>query len=140
MSVNDPIDNNQRSELRVPHNETLYVEIYGVGAGTPDDALSATLCASETVDVSANGLQVKIKDAMQSGTIHRLGVIREKTGERFVLMGEVKWQKRLPGQAGFMTGLLLYESDETSIAEWKRAVADMLSDDGFPDGVDKTCC
>lgn len=137
MSTRDkPNGSNVRSELRLPHNETLYVELFGAGLGDADHILATSLSVSETVDVSANGLQVRMKDVLQPGTIHRLSVIREKTGERFDLMGEVKWQKRLPGSSGYMTGLALFESDDTSIAEWKLAVAGMLKEEG----VDKNCC
>jgi hypothetical protein len=137
MSTNDkPGGLNARSELRLPHNETLYVELYGAGMGSTDNVLSASLTVTETADVSANGLQVKMKTVLQTGTIHRLCVIRDSTGERFNLIGKVKWQKRLPGSTGYMTGISLFESDETSIAEWKLAVAAMLRDEGG----DKACC
>ncbi len=138
MSTMDkPEGLNARSELRLPHNETLYVELHGTPSGAiQDGVLATTLSVSETADVSANGLQIKMKDALQTGAIHRLSVIRESTGERFLLTGKVKWQKRLPGSSGYMTGIALYDSEDTSIAEWKLAVAAMLHEAGG----DKGCC
>lgn len=139
-SLDKPGGPNQRAEVRLPHHETLYVELMAAGLGMASGAegslVSASVSVSETIDVSANGLQVKLRQVLQPGTIHQLAVIRESTGERFRLMGEVKWQRRLPGSAGYLTGLSLFESEETSIAEWKLAVAAMLASEGG----DRSCC
>ncbi|AZZ91777.1 PilZ domain-containing protein [Hahella sp. KA22] len=129
MSVKEnPLDDNQRTEPRLPHNEVIYVEIMTPGAVESDD-LNPAVRATETVDISANGLQVRIPEALRVGAILQICILREKTGDKFHLTAEVKWRKRLPGTYGYMTGLAFFESEETSIAEWKLAVSAMFSDE-----------
>lgn len=129
MSIKDaPENDNLRAEPRLPHDEVIYVEIYTPCVIESDDLGPATR-ASETVDVSANGIQIRVLEPLREGAIIQICLLREKTGERFDLVAEVRWQKRLPGKSGYLTGLILLESDDTSIAEWKLTVSDMLSDE-----------
>jgi len=128
MQTNSPQDENLRTEPRLPHNEVIFVEIKSSGAMDSDD-LGPSVKASETMDISANGLQVRVQEPLRVGAIIQICIIREKTGERYELIAEIRWQKRLPGTVGYMVGLALLESDETSIVEWKLAVSVMLSDD-----------
>lgn len=129
MSVKEtPLDDNIRTEPRLPHNEVIYVEFLTSGAFEKDD-LRPAVKSSETIDISANGVQVKVSDALRVGAILQISLIRARTGDRYELVAEVRWQKRLPGSSGYLVGLIFFESDETSIADWKLAVSSMLSDD-----------
>ena len=120
-----PLQDNQRSEPRLPHYETVYVEIIG-SCAMESEHIEPEVAASETIDVSANGLQVRFPKPLQVGTILQLCIVRERTGDKFELASEVKWQRRLPGTAGWLVGFRLFESDDTSIVDWKLAVAAML--------------
>ncbi len=129
MHSNSSQDDNLRTEPRLPHNEVIFVEIKTPGAMENDD-LRPSVRASETVDISANGIQVRVHEPLRVGAIIQICIIRENTGDRYELVAEVRWQKRLPGSVGYLVGLALLESDGTSIVEWKLAVSVMLSDDG----------
>ncbi|WP_020408860.1 PilZ domain-containing protein [Hahella ganghwensis] len=133
MHNKNPLDDNLRTEPRLPHNEVIYVEIKSSGA-VESSELGPVIRASETVDISANGIQVRLSQPLRVGAFIELGIIREKTGDRYDLVAEVRWQKRLPGSVGYLVGLALLESDDTSIVEWKLAVSAMLGDDD-PDHV-----
>ena len=129
MSIKEnALDDNLRAEPRLPHDEVIFVEFLTPGAFEKDD-LGPAVRSSQTIDISANGIQVRVVDAMRVGAIIQICIVRERTGERFELAAEVRWQKRLPGTTGYLTGLAFYESEDTSIAEWKLAVSAMLSDD-----------
>ncbi len=129
MSINENrLDDNLRTEPRLPHDEVIYVEFLTPGAFEKDD-LGPAVRSSQTIDISANGIQVRVLEPLRVGAIIQICIVRERTGERFELAAEVRWQKRLPGSSGYLTGLAFFESDDTSIAEWKLAVSSMLSDD-----------
>mgnify|MGYP001091426779 CR=1 FL=1 len=129
MAVKEiPQDDNLRSEPRLPHNEVIYVEILTPGVFDSAD-LGPTVRPSETIDISANGAQVKTAEPLRIGAILQICVVRESTDARFELAAEVRWQRRLPGSTGYLTGLAFFDADETSIAEWKLVVSSMLSDD-----------
>lgn len=123
-----PMQDNLRSEPRLPHYETVYVEILS-SCAMESEQMAPELSASETIDVSANGLQVRFPKPLQVGTILQLCIVRERTGDKFELAAEIMWQRRLPGTAGWLAGFRLFESDDTSIVDWKLAVAAMLGDE-----------
>jgi hypothetical protein len=129
MSVKEiPQDDNLRTEPRLPHNEVIYVEFLTPGAFENDD-LGPAVRSSETIDISANGVQVRVIEPLRVGAIIQICIVRELTKDRYNLAAEVRWQRRLPGCSGYLTGLAFFESDDTSIADWKLAVSTMLSDD-----------
>ena len=129
MSIKEiPQDDNSRTEPRLPHNEIIYVEFLTPGAFESDN-IGPAIRSSQTIDISANGIQVRVVEPLRVNAIMQICIVREKTGERYVLAAEVRWQRRLPGSSGYLTGLSFFESDDTSIAQWKLAVSAMLSDD-----------
>tara|TARA_Y100001934_G_scaffold2040_1_gene3148 strand:- start:997 stop:1233 length:237 start_codon:yes stop_codon:yes gene_type:complete len=70
-------------------------------------------------------LQVVLDEEITSGSIFRLCIDMQQNDPIF-LVGEVKWKRPDPDGEGFRIGFLLFESDDTDIARWKRLVADML--------------
>jgi len=129
MSVKKIAQNgNLRTEPRLPHNEVIYVEFLTPGACEHDE-LVPSVRPSETIDISANGVQVKTPEPLRVGSIIQICIIREKTRQRYELTAEVKWQRRLPGSSGYLTGFAFFDAAGTSIADWKLTVSLMLSDD-----------
>ena len=112
--------NEHRVETRLSFQETIFIEVLASDVSTPG---SVIMCNS--LDLSANGLQVVLDEEITSGSIFRLCIDMQQNDPIF-LVGEVKWKRPDPDGEGFRIGFLLFESDDTDIARWKRLVADML--------------
>lgn len=113
-------DPNARVETRLELEETIFIEII---ASASNSAGSVIICNS--LDLSANGLQVIVDEDISLGSILRL-CIDLKHADPIFLVAEVKW-KRPDESGGFRIGFLLFESDDTDIQRWKELVADLLS-------------
>jgi len=112
---------NERVETRLELEETIFIEVL---SSTTEDNGDVIMCTS--IDLSANGLQVVVDNELAVGSILRLCVdLPDK--EPMFLVAEIKWKKPDPNSDGFLLGFLLFESEDTDIAEWKLWIADMLS-------------
>jgi len=113
-------DNSEkRQETRLTAQETLFLELSLPNAA--DQAPTMVVC--NTIDISANGLQVAMDNTLPAGSIHQLGIELENPPQRFHLVGEVKWC-RPHVSLGYLIGFALYESDDTDIEAWKQAMAE----------------
>jgi hypothetical protein len=113
-------DNSEkRQETRLTAQETLFLELSLPNAA--DQAPTMVVC--NTIDISANGLQVAMDNTLPAGSIHQLGIELENPPQRFHLVGEVKWC-RPHDSSGYLIGFALYESDDTDIEAWKQAMAE----------------
>lgn len=114
--------NDQRQEFRLTGR--IWVDVL-VEASQENFEERSIRCSSS--DISANGLRVYTPELLAEGSILPLVIALETT--RFELMAEVKWCFPTQGQAnsGYIAGFALYESDQTSILEWKEAIAHLLS-------------
>lgn len=87
---------------------------------------------SRCFDISANGLRVIADRELPTGCIlracvqlqqqqlHALPVATKQT--RFTLISEAKWAEPHGAQGEWLTGLSLYESEDSDIADWKAFV------------------
>ena len=112
--------NEHRVETRLELQETIFIEVLTSDLSTPG---SVIMCNS--LDLSANGLQVVLDDEITSGSIFRLCIDMQQNDPIF-LVGEVKWKRPDPEGEGYRIGFLLFESDDTDIARWKHLLADLL--------------
>jgi hypothetical protein len=118
---NKDISNNseKRQESRLAVQETLFLEL-----SLPNESDQAPkMIVCNTVDISANGLQVSMDHTLPAGSIHQLGIELENPPQRFHLVAEVKWC-RPRESSGYLVGFALYESDDTDIEAWKTAMAE----------------
>lgn len=115
----DPSD--RRSEERIDEHVTIFVERY---AAEFDNSRAANIMICDSVDISANGVQVRMDQPLPIGTILRL--CAQFSGERpsLYLVGEVKWQRAEEGQ--YCIGFELFESEQTDIIAWKELIAGQL--------------
>jgi len=118
---------NHRVETRVEVQETVFIEV--LASPDPSEDSSVILCNS--LDLSANGLQVVVDKPIPSGSILRL-CVDMKTEEPIFLVGEVKWQRPDEASEGSRIGFLLFESDDTDIQRWKDLIARMLAAPAVP--------
>jgi len=113
-------NDSQRSECRLDNAFTAYVEIFSAPQA---EGQAAGLVITKTVDVSANGIQIVLDNALPLQSILQL-CLESSDGEApFMLTGEVAWLR--PQEKQMLTGFRL-ESDDTDIIRWKEYIARCL--------------
>lgn len=117
-------DSERRSESRVDGRVTIFVERL---AADYDGSRPASVIVCRSLDISANGLQVRMDQPVPVGAILRL-CAQPPNGERSLyLVGEVRWV-RIEGPLHCI-GFSLYESEQTDIVAWKELIARHLTSD-----------
>lgn len=111
----------RRSEHRLDEHVTIFVERY---AAEVDNSRSASIMICDSVDISANGVQVRMDQPLPVGTILRLCAQFSGGRASLYLVGEVKWQREEDGQ--YCIGFALFESEQTDIIAWKELIAGQL--------------
>ena len=114
-------DNEHRVETRLALQETIFIEVV-----SSDTRKSGEVLMCNSLDLSANGLQVVVDESLSAGSIFRL-CIDIRNEEPLFLVAEVKWQRDDPDGHGYRLGFLLFESDDTDIQRWKELVAQLLA-------------
>ncbi|MCH7742196.1 MAG: PilZ domain-containing protein [Proteobacteria bacterium] len=112
-------EHEDRLETRLELEATIFVEVLASNSNNTGNVL---MCNS--LDLSANGLQVVVDDEMPAGSIFRL-CIDLKEADPIFLVAEVKWQRPDPETDGFRIGFFLFESDDTDIRRWKELVDEL---------------
>lgn len=112
----------RRTETRLHEQATVYVEVQASDYG---DTTPPKVVICNSVDISANGLQVRMDDPLPVGTILRLCAEFHDEREPIYLVGEVRWLKT--DSEGYAVGFALFESENSDIGEWKSLIAGKLS-------------
>jgi len=106
----------KRIENRVRREEQLFIEVM---SSSYDESLPGTVVQCTTCDISPNGLQVKMPQALQQGTILDLCIEMQRSTKRFFLTGEVKWVRENSAEGNWLVGFLLFDGLNTDIDAWK---------------------
>jgi hypothetical protein len=114
-------NNERRSEERLGEGVTILVERH---AAEYDSARPAQIIVCRSLDISANGLQVRVDQAIPVGTILRLCAQFDSGRESLCVVGEVKWLRA--EQDLYCVGFALYEAEQTDIVAWKELIARRL--------------
>lgn len=115
--------NNRRSEVRLDDSAAIFVE---VRAASADGIVPAEIVACYGVDLSANGLQIRLDRPLPTGHILRLGADPGGGAPTMYVVGEVRWGRHEGGI--WSIGFALFESEGTDILAWKEFIAGRLSD------------
>lgn len=116
----------RRRELRLSRRAAVFLQ---VDSATPGSGGSGTLVMCRLLDVSANGLKVRIDRELSPDALMRMAVQFAGSSAPLHLVAEVRWLAACDG-GYWEAGLLLHESLQTDIVQWKRWVADvMVADD-----------
>ena len=108
----------RRSEARLDDRATIFIERV---AAEYDQSRPASIVICRSVDISANGLQVRIDEPVPLGAILRLCAQFVDNRASLYLVGEVKWLREERGE--FCIGFNLFESEQTDIVAWKELIA-----------------
>lgn len=124
--MNNNNDGEKRQELRLSAQETLFVEV-----DSGDEDSSTQIIISNSVDISANGMQVVIDRPLLVGSIHRLCLQLGDPDQRFYLTALIAWSRALTDDEGFAVGMQVLESQGTDVLRWKEWIAERcaLGDD-----------
>lgn len=112
----------KREEARLNIAASIFIETVSSEPGSNHDA---QVVECECVDLSANGLQVLVPQSLINGAIHTLIIEIDNDDKVYRLTAEVKWVK--PFKSDFLTGLMLYDSDGTTIIDWKFMMSKYLN-------------
>lgn len=121
--MNNQDNNERRIEHRVQERATIFLELLSEA----EDETEASVIICNSVDLSANGIQVQVDEAVAIGSILRLVADFSNHSDPIYLIGEVKWASESRGQ--HFIGFELYDAENSNIIGWKNRVADMLGDD-----------
>lgn len=116
-------DDERRTETRLHDRATIFVERL---AAEYDNSRPANIVICRSVDISTNGLQVRMDEPVPVGSILRLCAQFHDNRQSLYLVGEVKWLREERGQ--FCIGFSLFESEQTDIMAWKELMVARLSD------------
>ena len=117
----------QRSQPRLDERDTIFIQTLDA-ADHPSEQDAIVICNS--VEISATGLRVRIDDAIETGTILRLGVELQELEQPLYLVGEVRWcEPNTKGGGGYNAGFKLLESDGTDYEIWRSLLEQMIASD-----------
>jgi len=112
----------RREEARLNMGAEIYIETV---SQEPGEDKPPVVLKCDSVDLSANGLQVLVYEALAVGAIHTLLIEFDTHEKPFKLIAEVRWVK--PHAQGYLIGLSLYDSEGTEIIDWKFMMAKSLN-------------
>lgn len=114
-------ENKKRSETRLDEQVTIFVEICSesIDKSSPENII---ICNS--MDISANGIQVQMDEKVAIGSVLRLLADVPYKDKALHLIGEVKWIVEKNDQ--YNIGFELYDAENTDIIGWKSLIANML--------------
>lgn len=114
----------RRGETRIDQQTTVFVEVCSASFDNSSPS-SVIICSS--IDLSANGIQIAMDQAVEVGSILRICAEFHGGDQALYLVGETKWVK--PVDQHFTIGFELYDAENTDIAGWKQLVASLLDND-----------
>ncbi len=114
----------RRSEVRLDEKTTIFVE---VSSASFDNSAPANVIICNSLDLSANGIQIEIDQEVPIGSILRICAELHDSNQTLYLVGEAKWVK--PDGDHFNIGFELYDAENTDIIGWKEVIAAMLGHD-----------
>jgi len=109
----------RRTESRIPEKTTIFLETMSCEG----ENYQPRIIICNSLDISANGIQVQVDEMVVVGSILRLcaGVLNQD----LFLVSEVMWVKEDGSQ--FNIGLAIFEADDTDIIAWKKLIASKLN-------------
>jgi len=111
----------KRSEMRVSEETTFYVEIY---SQENDDSSETRVIICNSLDISANGIQLQMDAEVPTGSILRVCADMKPGEKELYLVGEVRWVEK--EEDHYNIGFALYDAENTDISGWKNLIADIL--------------
>lgn len=113
-------DNERREELRLIKNIAILIEVVSAPPGSTE---SPELVLCKALDISANGIRVRLDRELTPGSLLTL-IVRYNGQDPIRLMSEVRWVRQ--EDTLWEVGFSLFESLQTDIDTWKHWIADIV--------------
>ena len=122
----------RRNHRRLARDEKVIIQVV---SSASDPSLTGLTVKCSTVDVSAQGLRVKLDKHVPEGYLLELFLQISGQSRRYFLGGEVKWSHEVEGEEDcFLTGIQLIENAGDDLADWIEQFDD---DGGIQDADDR---
>jgi hypothetical protein len=112
----------RRREARIYRSGEIYIEVV---TPEPHETIAPEIVRCEVLDLSATGAQLLAETDLTVGAIHTLVIDLDDQSENYRLTGEVRWCRE--NRDGFLIGLYFYDSEQTSITDWKNLLDKCLN-------------
>ena len=111
---------NRRSEKRFTQTEAIAIKIL-FASGNPE--LLGRSLAGTTVDVSASGLQLTLKEQLEVKSTIDVNETLRKDFKQYFLSGKVRWCRAVE-DSNYCVGIALHEipGEETDYKAWREAL------------------
>ena len=120
------MSSDKRKHQRLSQEETIFIELASAGLG--DDDAKIALCKS--VNISHNGLRVRINHELTVGAILQIGVELSSTEDTLYLAAQVIWCERDDeADESWSAGLELMNAKGSDIEIWRAVLAKMGNSD-----------
>lgn len=115
----------RREHLRLPMESTTFIEVLSPGL---DQGEPAKMVTCSTMDVSREGLQVKLSETLILNTILQIGVDLPNAADTLYLAGEVCWcQPSNDEQHPRVAGFQILNANGSDIDTWAALIEAMES-------------
>lgn len=118
--------NDKRQEYRLPNTATVFIEMV---AEAHDGSQPAEILISNSVDLSANGLQITADQPLIVNSIHQAAIKLDGPSPRMTLTVQVRWVKLNDSDQQYHIGLEVLEDSDSQLAAWKRDLSERLMSD-----------
>jgi len=108
-------DWDRREVQRLTRRDLLSVELRPSGANA---SAPVVVVSTETIDVSANGLRMLLPAPVAPDCLFDFCIEVKGHPQRFLLTGEARWCRRLPGQEKYEAGVLIHDGQGTDYPQW----------------------
>ena len=118
------MSSDKRKHQRLSQEETIFIELASAGLG--DDEAKIALCKS--VNISHNGLRVRINHELTVGAILQIGVELTNAKDTLYLAAQVIWCERdQESDNAWSAGLELMNANDSDIEIWRAVLGEMGS-------------
>jgi hypothetical protein len=119
--MSDQVQNERRDGPRIPRKEAVSVELR---AADPDGPVTPQVVATETMDVSADGLRMILPHPVVPDCLFEMCVQVEGDPRPFLLTGESRWC-RPAGGGRYEAGFRIHDGVGTDYSAWSALFSDV---------------
>lgn len=88
--------------------------------GSPDEDPVENAIYCKTVDVSASGMRVRLKNELTPGETVDIVINVEGYSGTFHLLGATKWCRPLQGEDACLAGIELVDAERSDFVSWRQ--------------------
>lgn len=114
-----------RQEYRLKDEAIVFIEL----AAESPDGDRVEILISNSVDISANGLQISSNQQLPASNIYQAAIQLPDRNERIPLTVQVRWCRFSEENNNYYIGLEVLNDIDSQLADWKIDISQRLIDD-----------